>query len=279
MVEHGACPYCGEIYRSRPWRDADFIQCISCGLLRPRQLVGANDAQRMLEARYAKSFPTKPILDCQGSEVYGGPSPEMARMLQTYCRDLLAGGRALDIGAGLGDFVSCLSHLGMRASGIEPFARSAAIGRQYDLDIRYGKFDAATMNTQFGGEKFHLISSVESLYYLNIRETIDLVRCRLAPDGVFYIKSHLAESPYFWRGAKIVDGMGEWVQCFYTSSTLINILRRERFNVFAVQYVPFSVPQAINGWAMPAWLAERLQILFKFLPAARVHILSRKTGN
>jgi hypothetical protein len=276
----GACPYCGKAEPYKAARDPDFIRCLYCGVMRPRRQLSATEAQRALESRYATTFSQTPILDCKGSEVWGGPSPEMVAMLRAHCSDLLAGGRALDVGAGLGDFVSCLSHLGTQASGIETFARSAAIGRQHGLDLRDGRFDAKTMNEQFGDEKFDLISSLESLYYLDLRDAIELVRSRLTLNGAFYVKSLVAGSPYYWWGAKIMDRGGSWMSCFYDPTTLLNILGREGFKIVAVRYAHMFAPLAARGWAIPQWLADRGEFLFKYvLPPDRIHIIARRAEN
>jgi len=198
-------------------------------------------------------------------------------MLQTACPTLLLGGRALDVGAGLGDFVSCLSQLGMHASGLEAFARSVAIGRRYGLDVREGRFDTRTVDEQFGKEQFDIISIRETLYYLHVGEALELVRSRLTRDGALYIKTHVADSPYYWRGARKLERMGSWVRCFYTTRTLMGVLQRERFDVVAVRRVPILIGQAVKGWAVPLSLATGAVTLLKFaLPPDRVHIVARK---
>ncbi|MGP0091105.1 MAG: methyltransferase domain-containing protein [Xanthobacteraceae bacterium] len=171
-------------------------------------------------------------------------------MLRKNCGDLLSGGRALDVGAGVGDFVSCLSHLGMRASGLEAFAPSAVIGRSHGLDVLDGRFDKDTLCRHFGDERFGLISFREALYYLDLGEALGLIRERLVPNGALYIKTHVAESPYYWRGMKMIDRLGNWVSSFYSTQTLTHILRQEQFNIVAIRHASISPAQAAKGWAI-----------------------------
>jgi SAM-dependent methyltransferase len=268
------CVYCGELALAFT-RDEDFLECPACGFLRPRWEVCAKEAQASLDAHYGSFAPSKPILNCTGSELRGGGSPQMTGLLKTHCPGVLASGRALDIGAGTGDWVSCLSHLGMRASGIEAFSRSAAIAREFGIDVRHGRFDASTMAREFGSEKFDLISSVGSFCYLDPKQAISLVRERLAPGGFVYIKSPVAESPHYWRGAKIADRIGKWTVCFYTSKTLIDFLKRENFKIIAVRYTPMFAPQVVSAWGISRWIAWPLQVLFRHVfPPDRVAILA-----
>ena len=107
---------------------------------------------------------------------------------------------SLDIGAGVGDFVSCLNRLGVDAYGIES-DKNTYENRVTD-DIQLGFFDE-TFESEI---KFDLISFNQSLYYFqDVFAILNKVIPMLNENGILFITSINPESDLmlknkFWIG-------------------------------------------------------------------------------
>lgn len=269
------CPYCGDP-RSRRIRDRAYVKCRGCGLVRPVRMMSQSERGDALARTYREggSFDRKPLPDCLGVH----PPIELA-VLRANCSRVLAGGRALDVGCAVGDFVSCLNHMGMRASGIEAFGPWASVGRAHGLDVREGTFAGDSLNALFGGEQFDFISFRESLYYMDFHTVFADVRQRLKATGFLYIKSVLANSPHFWIHKGMASRMGSFMTVLYSVSTLRRILVHEGFELVAIERLPYfglsfakmlALPERIARFVRPA-LAQ----VTRLLPPDNVLIVAR----
>lgn len=239
------------------------VSCRACGVLHPRELLSPPDMQALLERLMTQSDPldARPRMACEGSEIE-------VEMLRRHVPGLLAGGRALDVGCAMGDFVACLRSLGMQATGLEPFAQRARIGVQHGIDVRVGRFDTETL-AALDFEPFDLISFRESLYYLDdYRIGFDLIRRHLKPGGMLYLKVHSPRSPFYWRyNNNLRLRVGLTATAFFDPSVLERILREQGFRVVAKTPLPLSFRHAIEAWGLPSLLNRFAAIGERVMPA------------
>jgi len=225
--------------------------------------------QTLLEKHYAKVTPQAPIHYFNGSELNGQPSPQEREMLRGVH------GHALDVGAGSGDFVGSLASVGFKASGLEAFDPHAEVARGRGLDVRTGRFGAKTLQAAFGDQRFNLVSFRESLCYLDVAEALELARQRLVPAGFLYVKSCVADSPYYWFGAELRGRLGAWCTVCHTAEGLVGFINSSGFEVVKVRRASINRYQIAKGWRLPLPLA--CLVPTSLLPPDRVHVLARKT--
>jgi SAM-dependent methyltransferase len=268
-----ACPACAG--RALSQAEVGFVRCARCGLFQQEVRRDPAGLQDEIDARYAQAVPSdaQPVMDCRHCEY------EIA-FLQQHCPEIIRGGRALDVGTSLGDFVGCLGATGMTASGIEPDRRRAEIARRFGLDVRAGRFGSTVIAAEFGPERFDLVSMRECVYYFDdFDDALSTVRRALTGRGVLYIKAHVADSPYYWGGSPLWRRIGRQCTAFFTSKQLLRLLRRHGFSIVATHDNDFPPTFATEGWGLPAGVVSFarpvLRFLARMMPPDRFLVLAR----
>lgn len=139
------CPVCGVRERKMIRRGPDrmhhlpgeftLVQCAGCGLV----YQSPRPAPHALDRLYPDSYePFQPLV------AEAGYIPRDLRRTAEFVNALRpGGGRLLDIGCGVGDFLLTMRRLfpAWQLAGIEPSAHAAAFARGRGLDVRTGTFD------------------------------------------------------------------------------------------------------------------------------------------
>jgi len=120
--------------------------------------------------------------------------------------------------------------------GIEPIKKLADAGTKNSLKIISCMFDE-TIYEKLSGEKFDIITFRESIYYMfDVKKTLNIVKKLLKREGLLYIKSHTAESPFYWFNEYNVRyGIG--AQGLPRRESLKKILEIEGFKVLGVKKI------------------------------------------
>lgn len=200
--------------------------------------------------------------------------PEL-RVLEQHLRK---SGSLLDVGAATGDFLMFVRGLGMTGVGIDPDPARVAEARAAGEDVRLGRLTAKTPS-QFPPHSFDLVSFRESLYYMdNHDEAFDAAKALLAPKGAVYIKSHVPESPYYWRGIPKLQRVGPSCTWFLTQKETVTLLNRHGFKIVGTRRMSLSAESAVRAWRMPdiasKLMLPLLQRCMRFLPPDRVLIVA-----
>jgi SAM-dependent methyltransferase len=266
------CPACaGGVFRPA---EPGFVRCAQCGLF--QQAVRRDPArlQDEIDAHYVQAVPSdaKPFMDCRGCEY------EIA-FLRRHCDPILRGGRALDVGTSLGDFVACLGASGMTASGVEPDRRRAEIGRSHGLDVREGRF-GGSVAAQFGAERFDLVSMRECIcYFDDFDDALATVRRMLTERGFLYVKVHVADSPYYWGRIPLLRRVGRQCTAFFTTKQLLRTLRTHGFSIVATENNDFPPAFATEAWGLSPAIVRHAQSALRFFarmtPPDRLLVLAR----
>jgi len=138
------------------------------------------------------------------------------------------GKRVLDVGCAGGAFLVAARELGFTVTGIEPARWMAAFGREkYQLDIRDGILEIG----MFEPGSFDFITLWDVIeHLLQPRETLNIVRSLLKPDGVLLVNypdigtlaaRTLGRRWPFWLSVHLI---------YYTPKTMTEQLRRAGFS-------------------------------------------------
>jgi SAM-dependent methyltransferase len=201
-------------------------------------------------------------------------------LIRDRCSSFLKGGRALDVGCGLGGFLDVLCQEGMKATGLDAYERRADAARAHGLDVKVGRFNRQTLETLFNDESFDLISLRGALSYMDDQgEVFALARERLNRDGMLYISEHMASSPYYWFGVPLITRVGRIATVFFDRHSLL-----KSFNIYgfeAVAVLPEWLPPEplIKAWRVPSAFVPLFKRLLPYanrvLPADYLSVLAR----
>jgi 2-polyprenyl-3-methyl-5-hydroxy-6-metoxy-1,4-benzoquinol methylase len=252
------CPICKE-EKVGIVRDPDFVRCVSCGLLRRAQPLAPDLLQNALDDDLRGCWEELTSADYYANQRDRALS-EMPFIREHY-PSLLKGGRALDIGCGLGGFLEALNQEGMEASGIDASQPCADFARARGLDVRVARIDHRVLDTFFPGEMFDLISLRAVLGYVdNQGEILALVRRRLKSTGMLYVNDVMASSPYFWFGASLLARLGPYSTVFFDRRSLANALRIYGFRpVATLSRHQIPADALSNAWRAPPVIAPLLR--------------------
>lgn len=112
----------------------------------------------------------------------------------------LAGGKHLDIGCSVGQFVELSGHHGFACAGVEPEQAFADIARAKGLEIYQGYFPDAVPE----GKKYSLISLMDVIGHIPDAKGVARAALeRLEPDGALMIKTPVADGIFFRIGSTL----------------------------------------------------------------------------
>lgn len=166
----------------------------------------------------------------EGSRKVGMAAPWLPVFSRTVCfrHDPLAfpgsGRRLLDVGCGVGDYLSHKQTLGWDAYGVEPSGRAAEICLERGLRVRHGYLDP----TDWGESAFDVVTLLHVIEHLpDPQQTLRQTYRVLKPGGLIYIRTpnwrSIAARLFrtYWIGA---DAPRHYF--LFTPSTLSKILVR-----------------------------------------------------
>lgn len=272
MTMNKTCPYYNRQAKKFK-KDANYNFCDKCHFAFKASTKSKNCLQKITDDRlnnYDQS-PTTPNF------VFSIFKKEQDILVSSGC--IGQNHRALDVGTAQGDFVAFLNHFGYEAHGIEPFEPRAQAGKSAGLSIVQGRFDSETME-KFENTKFDLICFRECIYYMDdLAETMKICSERLTANGRIYIKSALAESPYFWRGGTITGRISEACTALYTQKFLEKYLLDLGYRIISKQKVPYSASELLRDFNVPTFIMRFARpLISKFimplLPPDRVMIVA-----
>ncbi|WP_420266341.1 class I SAM-dependent methyltransferase [Candidatus Magnetominusculus dajiuhuensis] len=181
----------------------DIVQCKHCGLVYVNPRPEADVLSRLYDGYHQRN----------GKDIHSWSV--LMKLIYKECADTLTqvfprGADVLDIGCGYGHFVSVMSGLGFRASGIDPSANEVSAALQNGLDVRlstvedisFGEnsFDAVTMfyvlehlrDPLYALKRAFHILRPNGLLILRVPHTTPIVRALSA----FNIKNNLYDAPF-----------------------------------------------------------------------------------
>lgn len=163
------------------------------------------------------------------------------KKLKEHFSKVFSSGQILDIGTGEGNFIVALYEAGAtKVVGIEPVEGRAIVGQAKGLDIRTCKFEYFDSD-----ETFDLICFRESIYYMSLEKVFSLLDRVLRPGGSLYIKSHSANSIYYWR----IRAPGRWgstVEFKPTLAWLVTQLKQQGYWIREADYFIFNVLRCLG---------------------------------
>lgn len=179
--------------------------CPACGTL-----VKNAKAVRQHHSRHDDNVLDTQLVECSCGHVFTNPQPSWEQLAPFYSNDygdfakplpdaaviekwviarsfngrfnhmkVVAGGRYLDVGCGIGTMVAVMSRLGMQAQGVEPSAVAAQKARAAGLDVFAGTLEDA----KYESDVFDCISMFHVLEH--IHDPVGLLRqcCRVLKPG------------------------------------------------------------------------------------------------
>lgn len=237
----GRCDVCGSpwarLFLRSPRLDGPLVRCAECGHLfvavrsRGFTFTGADPART---AALADRIRALGIVDV-GVEEGEAPSLREAAQRERLERLLrhVSGGRLLDVGAALGDFLAVAGER-FDAEGVEPDPATAGQAVARGLRVQNTALDR--LSAPPGGYRavtmFHVLEHLDSP-----RAGLDAVRELIAPDGVLMIETPTVDSVFF----RIAPG--RWRQLipdhyhFFSCATLTRLLGDTGFTVITHQKV------------------------------------------
>jgi SAM-dependent methyltransferase len=224
------CPSCGTSGPFINSVDPNFIQCLSCDFFCNIRNKSEKDRQNTLDLTSANSVPPKKPEGCEGNAL------EISFL--TSLRLLKPGSRVLDIGCGIGDFLSCLLSKGVQCVGLDASKNAVTIGKNFGFNILHGRLTSETIQKNFTENSFDMVCIRESLYYIDdLPSSISSLEKIVKPGGTLHIKSHILGSPYYWRKKNYSSRVGSFAVCLYTKAALLKTLERFKFKIIKVQHI------------------------------------------
>lgn len=222
------CPNFGVDEPVASSRDSRLVTCDRCGLSRIRPRMSRAEAEREMERRY--SIPGR-FESC--SPIVDAPRHNDEVKMMLSC---LAGKRerpsVLDVGAGFGGLVHCLSRHGADAVGIDPYPGFVELAKKYGVDVRLGAFELSTLDAELLTRRFDIICFRGSLCYIfDLDNCFRLVERLLKPNGWLYVYMHVLDSAYYLRNRDILSRYGPFASFVPTRTGLRRLLESRDFSV------------------------------------------------
>ena len=227
------CPSCRSRGPFAVSADPNFVQCLSCDFFCNIQEESEKDRQNALDLTSTHRAPLKKPQGCEGNAL------EISFL--TSIRLLKPGNRVLDVGCGIGDFLSCLMSKGMECVGLDASKNAVTIGKNFGFNILHGRLTPEVIQQNFDENSFDMGCIRESLYYIDdLPSSISSLKRIVKPGGTLHIKSHILGSPYYWRKKNYSSRIGSFAVCLYTKAALLKTLERFKFKIIKVQHIAIT---------------------------------------
>ncbi len=151
----------------------------------------------------------------------------------------------LDIGCGIGSFLSVAKERGWDVFGTEISKRAIEILREKGVEVYQGRMD----KLQFENSKFDIITSFEVIEHLNTpNNEVRSIYNALRDGGLFYLTTPNYDSiSRFLLGNKYnVISVPEHL-CYYTSKTLDNLMMGHKFKKIKLTATGINIERLKNG--------------------------------
>lgn len=159
------------------------VRCDTCGLLYQSPRPAESSIDRLYPAAY------EPF---QGGFSDDGYIPRDLRRTVAFVDSIKpGGGRLLDVGCGVGDFLAALrrSAVSWKMAGVEPSPHAVAVAQQRGLPVQQGTLETAP------ADSFDVITLWNVLEHVpDPRATLREIDRRLAPDGVLCLAVPVCDS-------------------------------------------------------------------------------------
>jgi 2-polyprenyl-3-methyl-5-hydroxy-6-metoxy-1,4-benzoquinol methylase len=247
------CPLCAEkdgyfVVNARDMRihstaEYSYVRCSQCGLVRLNPGLSADEIAKAYPAGYHSGW----LLEGNRHNGRNDISRDNLRRVNIICREFPEGGRALDVGCGVGTFMHLLESRGWQVCGTEYSAKAAAYARKaFNVDVRVGDL----CNDLFEGEAFDLITMWHVIEHMNNPLEQLKQACRiLKPGGDIVVATPNIDSLSFSIFRKYwyhLDAPRHLV--LFTPATLCRLARKTGLEIIRVS--DELTEQNRTGWQM-----------------------------
>jgi SAM-dependent methyltransferase len=165
-------------------------------------------------------------------------------LLKRYIPDIFDKGTVFDVGCNDGSFSNALRQYGIDSIGIDSNKEAIKIGQRFGLNLFYGKFDKNDITNDI--HNVDMVSFRESLYYMDLIESLKLTKNLLKQNGIIYIKSLSPKSLYFSKGKSQKERCGNSMIKLCDYIEVIEILNSLGFTIIYKGYYPENIFRTLN---------------------------------
>jgi SAM-dependent methyltransferase len=195
-LERPDCPVCGPAPPHAVWLDEGrgtrYVRCAVCRTVFASPRLPAEARRATLEAEFSAGEPAATNAKTRAAALI-----QEAAIVRRYA----SGGRVLDVGCDLGDFLGCFPGAGWSRSGVElspSAARHAA--EAHAADVHVGDLRSAKFPSGF----FDVVAMLDVVQYLDDpREDLREVRRILRPGGLVALET-AGQAYLLWRNRGLV---------------------------------------------------------------------------
>jgi len=230
------CPYCHDSANfTEIAKNPRVVRCNICGLYRlyPRM---SRQGQTAMLKKYTDKITDLSYWNAQLDDIDKYTLREVKKIKQIFPR-VFQNGRVLDVGCAEGTFALALKQAGANVVGIEPVEKLVELGKEYELDLHVGRFEAGGIPSDLEEHSFDLIIFSGTIMYMpDLRETFDLINPYLRHGGGLYITNPVATSLYFSINKDYSSRVGRYVAGIPTEKALRYMLSQEGYRIHKICY-------------------------------------------